>query len=97
MYKLGLIGNPVSHSFSKKYFDAKFKEKDIDNFSYSLYKIKNLKEVARLIQNENLIGLNITRPHKTNIIKYLDEIDEKAKITNAVNTIFIHPKTKKKI
>ena len=96
MYKLGLIGNPVSHSFSKEYFDSKFRKEDINHFSYSLYKIKDIKEVNQLITNENLIGLNVTRPHKTNIIEYLDKIDEKAKIINSVNTIFIHPKTKKK-
>jgi shikimate dehydrogenase len=97
MYKLGLIGNPVSHSFSKEYFDAKFKKEDISNFSYSLHRIKDLKDFPKLIKDENLIGLNITRPHKTNVIEYLDEIDEKAKITNSVNTVFIHPKTKKKV
>lgn len=97
MYKLGLIGNPVNHSFSKEYFDAKFKKEAINNFSYSLYNIKDVKETPKLIRNDNLIGLNVTRPHKTNIIEYLDKIDEKSKITNSVNTIFIHPTTKKKI
>ena len=42
MYKLGLIGNPISHSFSKEYFNAKFKNKSINNFSYSLKKIEHI-------------------------------------------------------
>ena len=97
MYKLGLIGNPISHSFSKEYFNAKFKNKSINNFSYSLYKIKNIRKLDELIIRDNLIGLNVTRPHKTDIIQHLDQLDNQAKITNSVNTVFIHPKTKKKI
>jgi shikimate dehydrogenase len=96
MYKLGLIGDPLSHSFSKEYFDTKFKKENIKNFSYLLYNIKNIKELPRLIKSEHVIGLNVTRPHKTNIIEYLDTIDNKAKLTNSVNTVFIHPNTKEK-
>ena len=79
MYKLGLIGNPISHSFSKEYFNAKFKNKSINNFSYSLYKIKNIQKLDELIMCDNLIGLNVTRPHKTDIIQYLDQLDNQAK------------------
>ena len=42
MHKLGLIGLPLSHSFSKQYFDRKFKQENIKNFIYSLYEMENL-------------------------------------------------------
>ena len=96
MHKLGLIGFPLSHSFSKQHFDYKFKQENIKNFTYSLYEIRNLKYLDNIILKKNIIGLNVTRPYKREIIKYLDELDDISRKTKAVNTIFIHPKTKKK-
>ena len=97
MYKLGLIGTPLTHSFSKKYFDIKFKNEKINHFSYDLYPINNLIEINNLIYTNNLTGLNVTRPFKTEIIRYLDKIDSLSKETQSVNTIYINLKTKKKI
>ena len=89
MYKLGLIGSPLTHSFSEKHFIDMFKKKKINNFKYSLYPIDNLQELHKLIKKENLTGLNVTRPYKTSVIKYLDKIDIVAQKTKSVNTIFI--------
>lgn len=97
MYKLGLIGKPLSHSFSKKYFDSKFKDENITNFSYQLYEIKKLKDINKLILTEKLIGINVTQPYKCEVIKYLDDLDDIANKTKSVNTVFINPQTKKKI
>ena len=97
MYKLGLIGSPLSHSFSKIYFDEKFKKEKIYNFSYSLYQINNIMEINTLIMNNNVIGLNVTRPYKTDVIQYLDTLDDTARYTNSVNTIFIDSGREKKI
>ena len=96
MYKLGLIGYPISHSFSKKYFDLKFKNEKTNNFSYSLCEINTLKHLDKLIFENSLIGLNVTRPYKKDIIKYLNRLDELAEESQSVNTVFIHPKTKNK-
>jgi len=97
MYKLGLIGTPLSHSFSKKYFDVKFKNEKLTNFTYNLYQLEDLKNIHTLISTEGLIGLNVTQPYKQKIIKYLDDCDPIAIKTKSVNTIFINPKTNEKI
>ena len=69
MYNLGLVGTPISHSFSKLYFEKKFKNESIKNFNYSLYDIKNLNQLDNIINNDNIIGLNITQPYKKKILK----------------------------
>ena len=94
MYNLGLIGKPLKHSFSKKYFDNKFQKDKIQNFSYKSYCIESLEKIDELIQANNLIGLNVTRPYKTQIIEHLDYIDQVVRKTNSTNTIFINPKNR---
>ena len=96
MYKLGLIGTPLTHSFSKKYFDTKFKIENIINFQYKLYDLKDIKHLNKIYENQ-LIGLNVTLPYKKKIIKYLDKIDVISQATQSVNTVFINPQTKEKI
>lgn len=89
MVKYGLIGYPLGHSFSKKFFSQKFEEKDSDE-EYDLYPIKRLSEFTDLINREsNLSGLNVTIPYKELIIPYLDNISEDAKEIGAVNVIKI--------
>lgn len=88
--KYGLIGHPLSHSFSKKYFEEKFEKEKITNCSYSLFDIDNIKLLPELIKNtENLKGLNVTIPYKEQILSFLTEIDETAQSIGAVNTIII--------
>lgn len=92
MYNLGLIGNPLTHSFSKKYFESKFKKEKLLNFSYSLYPIENLENINEIIYLNKLSGLNVTRPYKKKIIKHLDIIDPIAHKIQSVNTVFINQK-----
>jgi shikimate dehydrogenase len=90
MYKLGLIGYPISHSFSKKYFQTKFEQENITNYEYELYPLEKIEDFPQLLQkNPELVGLNVTIPHKQNIIPYLDEVDGFAQKIGAVNTIQI--------
>ena len=93
MFKLGLIGKHISHSLSKRYFDAKFKNENIKNFQYDLYDIDNLKQLNELIIQNKIIGLNVTMPYKNEIIQTLDGLDKIALKTQSVNTIFVNPKT----
>ncbi len=87
-YQLGLIGYPLSHSFSKKYFSKKFEKEQIGNFHYELFPIENIDLLPELlIKQPNLLGLNVTIPYKQQILAYLDEIDEEAEKIGAVNTI----------
>ncbi len=93
--KLGLIGRNISYSFSKKYFEEKFKNLGISNFSYSIFDLQNIEEVQKLFKVENLIGFNVTIPYKEQIIPYLDELSVEAEKIGAVNCVLI--KNEKKI
>ena len=84
----GLIGYPLSHSFSKRYFSEKFAKEGIEDCYYELFPIKNIEDLPRLIKEyPNLRGLNVTIPYKQAVIPYLDEVESSAKAVGAVNTI----------
>lgn len=86
----GLIGYPLSHSFSKKYFTEKFEKEGISNCLYELFPIAQISQLPQLIINNlTLCGLNVTIPYKQDVISLLDELDETAKEVNAVNCIKI--------
>ncbi len=86
----GLVGFPLSHSYSKHYFENKFKNEHITDSVYNLYQVENISEFPLLIKNNpDIKGLNITIPYKEKIIKYIDELDKTAKDVGAVNTIKI--------
>ena len=86
----GLIGTPLSHSFSKKYFTEKFLSENIFDASYENFQIDSLNKLTEIInQYPTLSGLNVTIPYKKEIIKLLDYIDPEAKEIGAVNTIKI--------
>ncbi|MCX6352248.1 MAG: shikimate dehydrogenase [Bacteroidetes bacterium] len=87
MHKLGLIGYPLSHSFSKKYFNEKFTSENVEGWQYELYPLQNIEELFPLIKTENIMGLNVTIPYKTSVLKYLDELSAEAAEIGAVNTI----------
>jgi shikimate dehydrogenase len=86
----GLIGQTVSHSFSKSYFDEKFFREGLRDHHYELFPLNNIKEIESLIKNtKGLSGLNVTLPYKEQVMKYLDEVDPEAKKIGAVNVIKI--------
>lgn len=88
MKKFGLLGYPLTHSFSRKYFKAKFKREGIEDSFYIHYPLQHLHELSFiLLQNPELVGLNVTIPYKTDIIPYLDSLDPVAEEIGAVNTI----------
>lgn len=86
----GLIGYPLSHSFSVGYFAEKFKIEGIENTIYQNFPIENINLLPDIINNNsNLLGLNVTIPYKTQVIPYLDQLSESASAIGAVNTIKI--------
>jgi shikimate dehydrogenase len=90
MRKFGLIGYPLGHSFSKKYFTEKFLKEHIMDCSYENYPLENLDTFGELVSSEkDLCGLNITIPYKSEIIRFLDGIDPEAEEIGAVNVIKI--------
>lgn len=90
MKEYGLIGYPLSHSFSKQYFEKKFADENIQDASYKLFPIENIKLIHSVINNNpTLCGLNVTIPYKEKIIPFLNSIDDEAKEIGAVNVIRI--------
>ena len=87
MRKFGLIGFPLTHSFSESYFQEKFFKEDINGCQYQNHPIKDIKTVKLLLEKENLSGFNVTFPHKENIIPFLDELSTEATGIGAVNTV----------
>ena len=90
MRKYGLIGYPLGHSFSKKYFTEKFLRENIRDCSYENYPLTSIRELPELISSENdLCGLNVTIPYKSEVIKYIDEVENEAAQVGAVNVLKI--------
>ncbi|MFC2071895.1 shikimate dehydrogenase [Chloroflexota bacterium] len=84
----GLIGDPVEHSMSPVMHNAAFRELGID-FLYVPFRVK-AEELGKAIEGMralNIKGLNVTIPHKVNVIGFLDELDPLAEKIGAVNTI----------
>ena len=88
MKRFGLIGYPVSHSYSQNFFQKKFKELGLKDHSYDLFEMEYLNEFPALwLKHTDLKGLNVTVPHKENVIKYLDKQDVSAIKVGAANVI----------
>ncbi len=89
MKKYGLIGYPLTHSFSKRYFTEKFEKENIDA-AYENFEIETIDKFPGIIkENPELAGLNVTIPYKEQVIPFLDELNDSAKEVGAVNTVKI--------
>ena len=90
MRKFGLIGFPLGHSFSKKYFTEKFSREGIQGCQFELYPIARIQEFPQLFASEpSLEGLSVTIPYKEQVISYLDGLDPACAQIGAVNCIRI--------
>lgn len=85
----GLIGNPLSHSFSKQYFEEKFDKENLKNCFFNLYELPSINDYTSLLEDENLKGLAVTIPYKQSVIPFLDNVSDAAKKIGAVNCIHI--------
>jgi len=93
MIKLGLIGFPVNHSLSPKIQNAALKACSLDG-EYSLFPIapndmRGLKDLLARVRSGEITGVNVTIPHKQNVIQFLDELTPTAKAIGAVNIIYM--------
>ena len=89
MNTYGLIGYPLGHSFSRKFFTEKFEKEGIDA-QYLNFEIPSIEEFPEIIKNNpELRGLNVTIPYKQQVMQYLDDISEEAKAIGAVNVVRI--------
>lgn len=90
--KYGLIGYPLAHSFSKRYFTEKFSNEAIAAV-YELYPIEDIQLLPDLLESEPLLlGLNVTIPYKKAVLHFMDELSSEAREIGAVNTISIQRK-----
>ena len=93
-FSLGLIGYPLGHSLSPQIHGAALRTLNLSG-EYKLYPVdptiqgrSKLAELLNVVRAEEIHGLNVTIPHKQNVIPLLDELTPAAKAIGAVNTIF---------
>jgi shikimate dehydrogenase len=90
MRLFGLIGYPLSHSFSAQYFAKKFASENIQDAEYRLFPLEQISEISTLIADQpDLQGFNITIPYKVAILPHLDHITKEAEAVGAVNCVKI--------
>ena len=88
MKHYGLIGRPLGHSASARYFTAKFEREAIDA-EYSLYELPDIDAVDAMLPAD-IEGFNVTIPYKREIIPLLDEVSPEAQAVGAVNCVKCH-------
>src|SRR5215210_3197227 len=90
MRRFGLIGFPLSHSFSPAYFAEKFDSEGHSDCSYEAFPIKSIEELTSLLSdNPEIEGLNVTIPYKKIVVPYLENYLEVVEATGACNCIKI--------
>ena len=85
---IGLIAYPIRHSSSPKMHNEAFAKLGLD-YAYLAFEVDNdsLKDAVQSIRALKMLGSNISMPNKTVVHKYLDEVDEAAKLCGAINTV----------
>ena len=86
----GLIGYPLGHSFSKKYFTEKFEKEGLTGCSFEAFPIPSIEEFPTLLKNNpSLKGLSVTIPYKEQVLKFITEFSDEVKYIGAANSIKI--------
>ena len=95
MRQFGLIGFPLTHSFSQKYFTEKFLRDDIHDAEFLNFSIPQIEDIENIIATyPQLQGLAVTIPYKRSVIKFLDATSETVKKIAACNCVKIHQQKK---
>lgn len=81
----GLIGYPLGHSFSARYFTDRFKSENVEA-KYDNYPIESIEMVGSILSPQ-MVGFNVTIPYKRDVMSYLDDLDPQAKEIGAVNCV----------
>jgi shikimate dehydrogenase len=89
MRTFGLIGYPLSHSFSARFFAEKFERESIRDSAYSLFPLADIAELSLLLVEKGPLGLNVTIPYKVSVLPFVDELDPSAAEIGAVNCLKI--------
>lgn len=90
MRQFGLIGYPLGHSFSEKYFSDKFEKEGITDCAFGTFSLPSIKDLPALLQQyPTMRGLNVTIPYKEQVLAYLDYKDPVVEKIGACNCIKI--------
>ncbi|MEI6290486.1 MAG: shikimate dehydrogenase [Chloroflexota bacterium] len=93
MITLGLVGFPVSHSYSPKLQNGALRALGIEG-EYKLFPANpenpiELEKIIELLRRKDISGLNVTIPHKQTVIKFVDRLTDSAVKIGAVNTLYL--------
>ena len=89
MRKFGLIGYPLGHSFSGKYFRDKFQRECITDCEYVNFELAAISALPGILKDPNLSGLNVTIPYKESVIPFLHKKDPVVVAIGACNCVRI--------
>lgn len=91
MKQFGLIGYPLTHSFSQKFFTEKFQKENLADYRYDNFSIPSIDGLPAILKNNpTLLGLNVTIPFKEQVVSYLDEKSSLVKKIKACNCIKVN-------
>ena len=86
----GLIGYPLGHSFSKKYFTEKFEKEGLSDCRFEAFPISSIDQFPALIkEHTTLKGLSVTIPYKEQVLDFVTELSDEVKYIGATNCIKI--------
>lgn len=86
MPEFGLVGKTLGHSFSKHYFEEKFRIEGLDH-QFRNFELPAIEEIQSVFSIPDLKGLSVTIPYKQQIIPFLDALSEEAEAIGAVNCV----------
>lgn len=91
MKQIVVIGDPIEHSLTPTIYNAAFQDAGLSQ-QYESKKLRiktnDLEKFVNRTRKENISGANVTIPHKTRIIQYLDRLTPKAELIQAVNVVY---------
>ena len=90
MKRYGLIGKPLGHSLSQRWFEEQFRQKGVSDAQYRLYELDSTKGLREWVLANMLDGFNVTIPYKEEVISHLDETDDIARSIGAVNCVEVN-------
>jgi shikimate dehydrogenase len=89
MKRFALIGNPLTHSFSKSYFQSKFEREGIEDATYENIEITSEEELKNLLAQYYFDGFNVTIPWKEDILKFVSELSPECKAIQSANVLML--------
>ena len=92
MKRFALIGNPLTHSFSKSYFQSKFEREGIEDASYENIEITSEEELKNLLSQKHFDGFNVTIPWKEEVLKFVSEVSPECNVIQSANVLMLTTK-----